>query len=114
MTKPTGKHLTRQQILEIGIVLQKTCKPASHGFYAYVEGYSDAKIAQEYNVSTAQVMKLRKDVLGDIHPDSTSNKNNPLLLAWGRIKELERRVDALEDAATKPRPNGLAIGTQPG
>lgn len=125
MTKTTGTHLTRQQVVQLGIILQAKCKPAKDGYYEYVDGYSDARIAGDNDVKTSKVTKLRKDLLGDLMPGGPMQ--NPLHHAWVRIKDmerrteaLERRVEALEEAATSAdkdakqspykfatRPNGL-------
>lgn len=120
MTRSTGKHLTRQQIVQIGVLLQAKCKPSKEGkgLYEYIDDFSDAKMAEQFNVSSLQVAKLRKDLLGDLVAGSAAN--NPLHHAWMRIKDIERRVEALEEAATSSgkdakqtsytfatRPNGL-------
>jgi hypothetical protein len=109
------KQLTRAQVIEINdfwksgaleIHDDKTCE--------YNDGWTDNKLADKFGVNYSHIANLRIELHGHLRkkdPDG-SQKNNPLVNLWTRLKALEDehdvlkgRVRDLEDAATKPGDN---------
>lgn len=96
-------HITFKQVVEVSRLLETavTPVPTTDGTRKcrYNDGYSDASIAEQFNVSKASIAKVRQDVYGNLFREP---KEQPVAapsrdeLAQG-LRELEEKNLVLTD-----------------
>lgn len=59
--------LKQGQVLELYVKLKPVCASVD-GFAVYAEGYSDARVAEEFGCTPANVAGLRNRMIGRIRP----------------------------------------------
>ena len=111
----SNSQLTRVQILKIGTFMEPLLEKDKAGYVAYKDGWDDLKIAQKFQVTEANIIRLRKDLFGKISP---SAGGTPMTKIWDRLAQLEARITELE-ARQRPSlsdrynintgPNGLSV-----
>jgi hypothetical protein len=68
------------------------------GVLTYARGWSDARLAREFNTTAAIVAGVRKNILPDLQPQVPRQR-----VKKSKFSDLEARISALENILTTPR-----------
>lgn len=111
MTK--RKMLSRSDLFHIGKVLEGCLSPDGERetdgtkYVKFKEGWDDERVATITGATVYNVQSSRRELFGQIRNVGGTGpmKTHELRLdsVVARIEAIEKRLDALEDAATKPR-----------
>jgi hypothetical protein len=96
--RPALTNLQRFQIME---TLKANGTKDGDKWWLFSEGWSDERIAKQFNCGESQVASIRRDCFGDLKP-AVSNTGGIMPIVWDRIKALEARVQQLEQEARRP------------
>jgi len=97
---PSRRTLSRAEEYTLGKMIEPIITKLADGTVQYVMGWDDARVVRDSNIpglNESHVARLRTDVFGRLN--TTIPGGNPLAIAHERLKRLESRVAALEDAA---------------
>lgn len=91
----TRNKLSAKEHFEVSVTLHKHCKSVD-GYAVYDEGWNDARIAKELDVTVPNVGYVRRNVFGNF-------KQLPRLAvrSYASKATLEQRIADLEDTVTK-------------
>jgi hypothetical protein len=91
-------NLQRFQIIE---TLKETGSKDGDKWWKFNEGWSDERIARQFECGETQVACIRRDCFGELKP-TTQGGHSPVAVLFAEIKTLRARVEKLEAAAKRP------------
>ena len=98
--RPSRRTLSRAEEFAIGKMIETVITKLADGTVQYAPTWDDSRVVRDSNIpgfNESHVARLRTDVFGRLN--TTIPGGNPLAIAHERLKRLEMRVAALEDAA---------------
>lgn len=105
-SKQTDRRtLTRQEEFVLAKFMEPLIERSGDKSIKYIADWSDEQVMKECgvaNINEMHIARLRLQVFGKL-TGGFSGSLAPMAQAFERIKQLEGRVAALEDAATNPQ-----------
>jgi hypothetical protein len=95
--KDAGKRraLSNIQRFQIMETLKANGTKDGEKWWLFSDGWSDERIAKQFDCGETQVASIRRDCFGDLKP-TTANGHSPVAVMFAEIKALKERVAALE------------------